>query len=519
MPLWNDLLKRTWYFNVSDISYSPFLLLVLTTLVLVLGTLLKLISFILQKVHNQPLKCLVILFCLFPFFLELKPFFSFLNFWIKLAFLIFFICFLVDQCFRNPSRYLNFVKTTLLILLPFVFLTFGQAIFTFTKIYFYKNNGPVPFLPVKDHQPRVALLLFDELDIRGTFEQRPEHLKLDNLDLFKNQSFYAVNAYAGGPETRISIPALLTGKSLSNIHFPDHDEAELILTNSNQVFILNQHASSIFSAARALNLNSGIEGFYHPYAKLFGPFLSVGNFANIYSFAFFDVTQYILQELSNKYILSYQMILPFLTHLSSKIMTKDARIAAVSRQNIENENLVKKLNDNFETSLMGPYLNLLLDKRLSLSFLHFPYPHPPGCYSYIKDAFCTREEGSYFGNVKLVDKILGHLRKTMEKESLWDQTTIIVTSDHWLRKYWPVHGYNFTEEELKFVNSIDHRVPFLVKFAYQNEAFVFHDPFSSVLVHDIILEVLKGNIKKPAELSLWIEENKDKACLDVAETL
>ena len=405
LKVWNSLLGKKWYYDVSDISYSPILLLATVFLVLLGGVILYLFDLFIIR-------------------------------WIDRV---------------------KFIRTLLLIASPFLFFTFGQAIYTFATIHFYTNEGPVPYFEVKEGQPRIALLLFDELDIRAAFDQRPPNLKLPHLDAFKDQSFFAAKAFAAGPTTRISIPALLTGMHLSNIEMTAHDQARLTLTSSQQQVILDKNLPSLFSRMRDLGYNCGIKGTYNPYYKLFGPSLSQCEAKSHYSHSLYEGTIYIFQkafQVAQQYFMTVDSKKPHIVAMAQKNDRPDPAQEAVHQGHIDY------------------WSDLLLNKKLHLSFVHFPYPHPPGLYDYEREKFCQPGEGSYLGNVKMVDITLADIRQRMQEASLWDETTIIITSDHWLRKYWPSCGYSFKDEELKFVTTIDHRVPFIIKLAGQKEPFV-----------------------------------------------
>jgi hypothetical protein len=521
LPVWNTITENTWYYDVSEISFSPILLPLTMLLVLALGTLIYGFFILENRSKNRFITASLTIFCTVAFaaiilwglfdtvtMAEWRVYFSFINRGIKIAlFTITLGCtaiYLAKNCYKD--QLLKLYKNILFIFTPFLLLTFVQAAYTFTSIYFYRPEGPVPYLETKENQPRIALLLFDELDIRAAFDQRNPKLKLENLDLFKNESFYASKAYAGGPSTLISIPALLTGQHLSSIKIIAHDEALLTLPKEKR--ILNKNSPSLFSHARQMGYNCAVRGFYHPYHKLFGPHLTEGDFKPAYTYSFSEGMKYLL----NKIFVSYISISPDLKKYLNVSRPAAPQILAAEHKN-------DGLNqEQAHQNLMNYWSDFLLNKKLNLLFLHFPYPHPPGIYDYEADRFCHSSQGSYLGNIKMVDKTLADMRQLMGEASLWDQTTIIVTADHWLRKYWSMFGYDYKEDELALVSSIDHRVPFMVKFANQKEPYIFDEAFNTVLVHDIILEMAKGTIQNPQQLAVWIQLNKDKVPLDVAES-
>jgi hypothetical protein len=78
------------------------------------------------------------------------------------------------------------------------------------------------------------------------------------------------------------------------------------------------------------------------------------------------------------------------------------------------------------------------DGALSLVMVHFPAPHWPCMYDRRKKDFTFEGGCNYFDNLELVDRTFGDLRRSMERAGLWEDTVVLVSSDHWWRtEIWP----------------------------------------------------------------------------------
>jgi hypothetical protein len=141
----------------------------------------------------------------------------------------------------------------------------------------------------------------------------------------------------------------------------------------------------------------------------------------------------------------------------------------------------------------------LANPNIGLTVIHFPIPH----WSFIYDRFTKtfissfqrKDFNGYLDNLALVDRTLGELRYDMEKAHLWEETVIILTSDHWWR------------ESDKFYGKVDKRVPFLIKLAGQKEAITYDKPFNTVLIHDLILGLLKREISSSKSIVTWLNNH------------
>jgi arylsulfatase A-like enzyme len=131
------------------------------------------------------------------------------------------------------------------------------------------------------------------------------------------------------------------------------------------------------------------------------------------------------------------------------------------------------------------------DPYFDLIYMHASVPHGP----YIWDVkgqrfmlFDMMSKKGYRGNLVLADRLLGAVRTSMELAGLWDNTVVLVTSDHGLR-------------------GNGGKIPFLLKMRGQKTSFEYARPFSPMRVtKDLLLEILKQGLVTPQSVAEWIDQ-------------
>jgi hypothetical protein len=83
----------------------------------------------------------------------------------------------------------------------------------------------------------------------------------------------------------------------------------------------------------------------------------------------------------------------------------------------------------------------------------------------------------------------------MESAGNWDSTTVLLSSDHPYREAKSLDGKS------------DLRVPFLLKLAGQSEGLSYSAEFNTILTHDLLLAILKGELST-AEVVPWLDQHR-----------
>ena len=100
----------------------------------------------------------------------------------------------------------------------------------------------------------------------------------------------------------------------------------------------------------------------------------------------------------------------------------------------------------------------------------------------------------------------------MEEKGVWDSTVVLVTSDHWWRtNYWKEHVAWTEEDQANSGATLDRRIPFILKMTRAKEGISYEPPFNTVLTHDLLLAVLRGEVSDAREAATWLDRNRSIA--------
>jgi hypothetical protein len=385
---------------------------------------------------------------------------------------------------RWNQRATRAAAAIVLLLSPFTLFTFAQTAAYLTQ---FEDKPPAPRLATDAATARhLVWMIFDELDYRLAFVERPASLALSELDRLRGEALETTHAYPPANYSLMSIPAMITGRLIARVRVVNPSELLITYGDSKEPVPWSQQGN-VFAAARRLGVNSAVVGWFNPYCRVIGD--------SIADCTYEDLGGMTLWESMGKQARGAIQTIPFSRKLGLAHGGHDTRSDRGERVGHYN-------------AMLAAARRTLQDPALGLILLHWPVPHPPGIYSRAKDAFEVKGESSYIDNLLLVDHAVADIRHTMEDAGTWDRTTVLVTSDHWWRhELWRQEG-ELTAEELHFASEIDHRVPFILKLAGQREAVTYDPTFNTVLVHDLILAILGGDVRSPGDVATWIDQHR-----------
>jgi hypothetical protein len=328
------------------------------------------------------------------------------------------------------------------------------------------DYGPVlpPPTAVREGQPRVLWIIFDCTSYRVAFENRPDGVQLPEFDRLRGESLFCVNACSPHNNTSTSMPALISGQRISKVSVANASDLNVRVADTGADTTW-QKLPSVFADARVLGVNTALVGWYHPYDRVLGKGL---NYCVWYPFPMF--------EFARAKTFSHAMwreigSIPWAFHIR--------RI------------FISVCQDSLRESL-----SLATNQVYGLTLLHLPPPHTPGVYLPEKDQFTfwgmSRATG-YLRNLALADKELGRIRRAMETSGQWDKTWLIISTDHSL-------GSNSFGPQ-------DTRVPFIVKPPGTNEPITYAPKINTIVTHDLILAILRGEIASQRALAPWLDEH------------
>ena len=269
----------------------------------------------------------------------------------------------------------------LLITSPFVLITFAQAS---TQWFRYRTgkqflDSTAPRLS-KDQisNRRIFWIIFDEMDFRLSFIDRPDTLELPEFDRLRQESIFAENAYPPGGDTETSLPALINGRRVSGVNRISPNE--LMLANGDKVVPWSTQPN-VFSRARTMNLNSGLIGWYHPYCRIIGSSLTRCSW---------EPASLLLLRNSQiaDLISSSQNVTVFRSMLrvaGSLLFPEIVRIVSSG----ENPDVWRYHFLQEFKSIHHKSLEAAIEPTLNLVLVHYPIPHPPGFYDRYKHDFSS----------------------------------------------------------------------------------------------------------------------------------
>ncbi|MBI5083482.1 MAG: sulfatase-like hydrolase/transferase [Acidobacteria bacterium] len=316
---------------------------------------------------------------------------------------------------------------------------------------------------------RVVWLIFDEVDGRIAFRDRPADLALPELDRLRAESVWTDRGETPSSATLHVMPALITGESYQ---VRRNGSSSLTLAREGQMDSREwSQVDSVFTRARALGANSALAGWYHPYCRILGG----------------QLVDCAWENLPNKY-------------------------GSVGENWIEAS--VGGLRALFETSLLSPFgqslatrrhaenierlearaLQMVAAPQIDLCFLHLQAAHSPHAYDRKTDTFTLANSPlkGYSDSLALVDRTLGRLRRRMEEAGLWERTILIVTSDHRYRS-----GRSFDGKP-------GEGVPLLIHMAGQNQEVRIGNQVKTLDTQGLVLKMLSGEVTATAQVAEWM---------------
>jgi hypothetical protein len=415
--------------------------------------------------------------------------------------------FLTVIAFLKMNATIKLAIRIILILAPLVPITFSQAILLAIKYQSSDKTAPMIALENRRDHPRILWMVFDEFDFRVAFAERPKTVKLPEFDRLMSESLFANNAYPPAGETLLSMPALITGKLVAEAH-PEGPDKLMIKFGDDLPAVSWKNQPNIFSSVRALRLNTALFGWYHPYCRIFGDQLTKCDSKGSQVSGMADV---------ERILRGGKLAPPNATNDLFQSLWQDLRTTAFSvpivtlvvRPHLDTEELARKravlvFNDTFQETVEAannPEIGFILS--------HWSIPHAPNIYDRSTHQISVTPNHSYLDNLELVDETFGKVRHAMEASGTWENTVVLITSDHWWRPSWKKAAGWTAEDESTMQDPLDRRVPFILKMPGRaSEALAYHAPFNTVLIHDLLLAILQGEVLDTKGVAKWLDSHR-----------
>lgn len=335
---------------------------------------------------------------------------------------------------------------------------------------------PLPHRLRGGHGPSVFVFVFDEADYRLMFVDRPANVSLPQIDRLRAQVLFASAALPPANVTVLSIPSLTTGQLFS--YAEPIGAYDLLLHFKDSARVARwKSLPNVFDEATAAGLTVGIVGWAHPYCRLFRASRCRWYEIPSQSGALGD-------------------------SLGEKLINQWRTLFETPRLSPFGQSLVTKRAVQIHLAILRDALAMASDRSIDFKYFHFSIPHSPNIYDLRRRDLSARNDPfrGYFGNLVLMDQTLGDIRRAAESAGLWDESVVIVTSDHWCRDSSRIDG------------KTDHRVPFLVKMPRQEAPLPYDRSFNTAVSYELLRAVFRRDLTRAEQLPSWLTANaKQKA--------
>lgn len=366
-------------------------------------------------------------------------------------------------CIKVATKLAKGVKRTALILSPALFVCITNTVWTWKNApLFQPRHRPNAIDHSASDLPRVLVLLFDELDKRLIFENRPAGIEYPAFDRFVKESTGVKVAFSPGPNTVESVPGLLIGQDIKRAQSIFPSDLYLTLEEGNRRTLWSEE-KSIFTRLEAKGLHTALLGWYHAYCTILGDSIDVCERRS-----HFRYKENIFQN-----------------------------IPVILRNALYGKWLVSMFMEGAVELAQGAVV-LSANPKLDFIFVHLPVPHSPWIYDRNKKKptlLRPQAIDGYFDNVAFADEIFGQIRQEMEMKNLWQQTTVILTTDHSWRS-----SKLYDEKR-------DPRVPFYVKMP-DGQFMDVPGPFKTHSLPDLVMGIFERQIKTSQDLAAWLQKHR-----------
>ena len=403
--------------------------------------------------------------------------------------------------FRYFQKTITAAKHFILILTPFFCLTFSNYVnetFVFNnswelqKKYISNQILQPKALTDKSSSNRVVWIIFDEFDYRVAFESH--FVNLPELLKFKETAVSTSQALSPAHNTLQSIPSLLTGNIVEKTEYIGIDDLKLFYSDGTSTNFKSYEG--LFSNLYQSNKKIGVVGTYHPYCRIFGDKLKYC----------IDYT-YHYEESKSSTDRKYSITDLIKHHVSTSLTYFPFWYRTFDEGKLSEDSFANYYNA-YQTATESSK-SIAARDDFDMVFLHILIPHSPFIYNSETERFDG--SGNYLMNLKLADKMFGEIRKSMEDSGVWDNSTVIISSDH----SWRIDNGGAIETTDPAYTATDGgkydpRVPFIIKLKRQKDAVTFDKPVNTVITSEIIVNIFGNNIKTPEDLMKFLESNSLK---------
>jgi len=412
-------------------------------------------------------------------------------------------CGFVMVCFGRPRILFAARRVALMLtlLLPALAFDFTSDLFNPDEPEQFANRASLPMLPVSGDAPRVIWLVFDELDERFAFDERPADLDLPELDRLRSESVAARHALEISSWTAVALPSLISGRVFESARMVDARTLKLKPAGGGAEVDWRSQPN-VFQNTRQMGRNASLVGWHHPYCRVLGDEL-----VRCFALPSSHSTTALEHEIRAGHTGLVKAV-PDLFRRAGLNLLDLFRTSEHSLSAQVNEAAVQREQQQQYFALRDRTYLDATDPSLGLVFAHLPTPHMFPIYNRRERNFDLRGARDYFDNLALMDRTVGELRAALETAGLWDRTAILVTADHGFRPdNWRGRTGWTAEFDRLTAGGTSLTVPLILKLPGRREHASFDTPISNVVASGLALAVLCGDVSTAGQATAWLEHH------------
>ena len=313
------------------------------------------------------------------------------------------------------------------------------------------------------------VLVFDEMDYRTIFQDRPASLAMPVMDSLAAGGIFAPNCLSPTSETSSAIATLLRGETV--IRLLVRGFARATLMHRNGALEGWGGENTLFSDWKRDGGSTTVVGWYYPYGPLCGRDVD-----QVFPFEFmtsFRRLSYLSTGAALAAHLKEAVTLPGLSFWRQPPYDSGEQLATY-----------RALEARLEA--------VMAERRNDLVYVHMPIPHFPAL---------PAARGRYVGNMREVDAFLGRFRATLQRSGRWSGDTVLILADHGLRNTPYYKGTPWLDEVDAFTREWDFRVPFILKLPGQTRGLRHDGPFDLAYVRKLLVYLHGHPQAGPADVS------------------
>ena len=392
--------------------------------------------------------------------------------------------FVIWSVYRCSKRVKTICMTLCFLASPIVPLFALQA---FGYNSFISNRGTLPTLSESgDEQLKtrgnVYIFIFDEWSYQRSFSDKELIPEFRNLKQFTDRALVFHNARSRWDYTERALPALLFQNDLQFIIKKNQ------LGFQGKQFYPIEDVESIFHHARELGYYTAMVGHAMPYGEMLGESVDFCRAICAYKWFgddFFDVVKI--------HLLSAGLLLPTPFFHSERVLLSHYFF---NRFQVE---LINTTHDLFKTIVHN-------SSRPTVTFFHYNIPHFPHVFTRNghKEFFAvykTDESENYYGNLAYLDEKIGEIISNLKASKNYDNSLIIMTSDHSWR-----FDPDYDRREWQWIFEKLH-VPLCIKLPGQTHSIEIDSKFLTFKLGSFINNYLDGTFTLTEVKSLLEQED------------